>query len=109
MSMWFRPSRQVSAAMTLALALLHGCSPAPGGPPPLRVSVARPIVRSVIDWDDYVGRFVAIQDVTVTPRISGSITTILFRNGQDVTAGQCRRTSTSSRESPWATPTRLRR
>jgi RND family efflux transporter MFP subunit len=46
------------------------------------------MVREVIDWDDYDGRFAAIQDVAVMPRVSGVITTILFRNGQDVTAGQ---------------------
>jgi len=49
--------------------------------------VANPIVREVIDWDDYVGRFEAVQDVTVMPRVSGTITTIMFRNGQDVKAG----------------------
>ena len=47
-----------------------------------------PIARDVIDWDDYVGQFEAIQDVTVTPRVSGTIMQILFRNGQDVTEGQ---------------------
>lgn len=70
--------------------LLGGCSSqeAPAGPPRPHVSVANPIVREVIDWDDYVGRFEAVQDVTVMPRISGTITEILFRNGQDVKAGQ---------------------
>jgi RND family efflux transporter MFP subunit len=52
------------------------------------VSVATPIARDVIDWDDYVGQFEAIQDVTVTARVPGTITEILFRNGQDVAAGQ---------------------
>jgi len=46
------------------------------------------LVRNVVDWDDYVGRFEAVQDVTVTPRVSGTIASILFRNGQDVTANQ---------------------
>ena len=52
------------------------------------MSAAHPIVRRVVDWDDYVGRFQAVQDVTVTPRVSGTITQVLFRNGQDVKAGQ---------------------
>src|SRR5262249_26186444 len=70
--------------------LLSACSSreAPAGPPAPRVSVANPIVREVIDWDEYVGRFEAVQDVTVTPRISGTITEILFQNGQNVKAGQ---------------------
>jgi RND family efflux transporter MFP subunit len=57
-------------------------------PPKPHVSVAYPIVKRVIDWDDFVGRFDAIQDVTVSPRVSGSIVSVLFRNGQDVKAGQ---------------------
>jgi RND family efflux transporter MFP subunit len=57
-------------------------------PPKPHVSVAYPIVKRVIDWDDFIGRFQAVQDVTVTPRVSGAITEVLFRNGQDVKAGE---------------------
>jgi RND family efflux transporter MFP subunit len=80
--------RVVSALLGLTLAL-GGCSRgAPPPPPKPSVSVAKPIVRDVTDWDDYVGRFEAIQDVTVTPRVTGTVTAILFRNGQDVRANQ---------------------
>ena len=72
----------------LSLALLAGCGrQAPPPPPRPHVSAARPLVREVTDWDEYVGRFEAVQDATVTPRVSGTITRILFRNGQDVRAG----------------------
>ncbi len=74
--------------IVVVLLLATGCgrqSPAPAKP---HVSAAHPIVRRVVDWDDYVGRFQAVQDVTVTPRVSGTITQVLFRNGQDVKAGQ---------------------
>ena len=76
--------------LAIVALLLGGCSSreAPAGPPRPHVSVANPIVREVIDWDDYVGRFEAVQDVTVMPRVSGTITEIMFRNGQDVKAGQ---------------------
>lgn len=70
----------------LLLAACHQEKPAP--PPKPHVSVALPLVREVIDWDNYTGRFEAIQDVAVTPRVSGTITQVLFRNGQDVKAGQ---------------------
>ena len=75
--------------LAIVVLLLGGCSSreAPAGPPRPHVSVANPIVREVIDWDDYVGRFEAVQDVTVMPRVSGTITEIMFRNGQDVKAG----------------------
>src|SRR6266852_5276037 len=76
--------------LAVAVLLLGGCSSreAPAEPPRPHVSVANPIVREVIDWDDYVGRFEAVQDVIVMPRVSGTITEILFRNGQDVKAGE---------------------
>lgn len=74
----------------VVVALLGGCSgrAAAPEPPKAHVSVANPIVRKVVDWDDYVGRFEAVQDVTVMPRVSGTITEVMFRNGQDVKAGQ---------------------
>ena len=52
------------------------------------VAVGVPIQRDVVDWDDYVGRFEAVQDVEVRPRISGTMTQILFREGAQVGRGQ---------------------
>jgi RND family efflux transporter MFP subunit len=83
----FRTSaRHCGLFCALLLAACTQDKPAP--PPKPHVSVALPLVRDVIDWDDYTGRFEAIQDVAVTPRVSGTVTQVLFRNGQDVTAGQ---------------------
>jgi RND family efflux transporter MFP subunit len=70
-------------------AWLAACGQAtPEAPPKPHVSVAYPILKQVVDWDDFIGRFEAIQNVTVIPRVSGAITVILFKNGQDVKAGQ---------------------
>jgi len=74
--------------IVLALSLVAGCGQRPQAPAKPHVSAAHPIVRRVVDWDDYVGRFQAVQDVTVTPRVSGTITQVLFRDGQDVKADQ---------------------
>lgn len=52
------------------------------------VAVGVPIARTVIDWDDYVGRFEAVQDVEVRPRISGTVSQVLFREGARVAKGQ---------------------
>ena len=60
----------------------------PPPPPPPTVSVALPLQRDVVDWDDYIGRFEAPQDVEVRARATGVITRILFRDGQNVRAGQ---------------------
>jgi RND family efflux transporter MFP subunit len=83
-----KPFRNTAFAFALAALSLEACGQKAEAPPKPHVSVAYPIVKRVIDWDDFIGRFQAIQDVTVTPRVSGAITVVLFKNGQDVKAGQ---------------------
>lgn len=80
--------RKLILAMLVALSA-GGCArekPAPTPAP--TVAVAHPLQRDVIDWDDYVGRFEAIQDVQVRPRVSGQVTRIAFRQGVEVKEGQ---------------------
>lgn len=76
--------------MALATLVLAGCSSGgpPAGPPITQVSVANPLQRDIVDWDEYVGRFEAIQDVEIRPRVSGAIDVVLFRDGQVVRKGQ---------------------
>ncbi|VWX54339.1 efflux RND transporter periplasmic adaptor subunit [Novosphingobium sp. 9U] len=71
----------------LLLAVAACSKQAPPPPPPPEVTVATPLRREVIDWDDYTGRFEAPQDVEVRARIDGVVTGIHFRNGQDVGTG----------------------
>lgn len=47
-----------------------------------------PLKRQVVDWDDYVGRFEAVQDVEIRPRISGAVDSVNFREGVEVAKGQ---------------------
>lgn len=56
--------------------------PGAGGPPP--VSVAKPIVKEIIEWDEFVGRFEAPQSVEVRARrrISGILELPRRRIGQ---------------------------
>ncbi|MDH7640636.1 efflux RND transporter periplasmic adaptor subunit [Sphingomonas oryzagri] len=80
-----------TVATIATFALLAACSKgnqAPPGPPTPHVSVAQPLVRDVVDWDEYVGKFEAPQSVNMSARVTGVVTQILFRNGQDVRAGQ---------------------
>ena len=43
--------------------------------------------QKITDWDEYTGRFQAIDTVEVRPRVSGYIDRILFREGQAVKKG----------------------
>lgn len=75
--------------LAAALAAMSACSKSAAPPPPTpQVTTALPLQRDVVDWDEYVGRFEAIQDVELRPRVSGTIDRVLFANGQHVRAGQ---------------------
>ncbi|WHU02276.1 efflux RND transporter periplasmic adaptor subunit [Sphingomonas sp. NIBR02145] len=52
------------------------------------MTVAAPLVRDVVDWDEFVGRFEAIQSVEVRPRATGYLQGIWFKDGQYVRKGQ---------------------
>ncbi|WP_421846664.1 efflux RND transporter periplasmic adaptor subunit [Novosphingobium sp.] len=81
--------RRIILLPLLATAALAACSPsAPPPPPKPHVSVAVPLKRQVVDWDDYVGRFEAVQDVEIRPRISGTVESVNFREGVEVSKGQ---------------------
>jgi multidrug efflux pump subunit AcrA (membrane-fusion protein) len=59
---------------------------APQGPAP--VTVAQPLARDIIDWDEYSGYFSAVDTVQVRPRVSGYLQTVMFRDGDIVRQGQ---------------------
>lgn len=79
------------AGLALALAfLLAGCGEAPkqaSAPPPPAVTVANPTKRIVTDYDEYVGRFVAVSSVEVRSRVSGYLEAVHFKDGQLVKQG----------------------
>ncbi|WP_363181857.1 efflux RND transporter periplasmic adaptor subunit [Sphingomonas quercus] len=79
--------KRLSLAAALMLAACGG-GQKQAPPPPPTVSVAAPLGREVVDWDDYVGRFEAPQDVELRPRVTGTVTRIYFKNGQDVKRGE---------------------
>ena len=83
-----RRRKAAGGALLILMAGLTGCAPklAPKAPPPL-VTVAQPITRRIIDWDDYVGQFVAPESVEVRPRVAGYIQSIAFKDGAEVRKG----------------------
>ena len=60
-------------------------SPTP--PPPPELTVSQPIARDVIEWDEYLGRFEAVEEVRVQARVSGYLTEVNFTDGQQVKEG----------------------
>ena len=55
--------------------------------PPVPVSVAKVIEKSVVEWDEFSGRITAIESVQIRPQVSGTITEIHFQDGQLVKKG----------------------
>ncbi|MEH2511081.1 RND family efflux transporter MFP subunit [Nitrobacteraceae bacterium AZCC 1564] len=76
-------------AAVAVLVLVSACSPETPPPPPSpTVSVASPLLKNVVDWDEYIGHFEAPQSVELRARVTGQVTQVLFRDGQDVREGQ---------------------
>ena len=77
-------------ATAAAALVLTGCGKAEGPPqmPAPQVSVANPLRQSVVDWDDFTGRFEAPEHVDVRARAGGYLQSANFREGQFVQKGQ---------------------
>lgn len=54
---------------------------------PLPVDVAPPLSETVVDWDEFTGRFEAVDAVDLRARVSGYLEEIRFRDGQRVKKG----------------------
>src|SRR5215212_1351664 len=80
-----------AAPLLLALApILAGCgegAPKQAAPPPPAVTVAKPVKQSVTDYDEYVGRFIAVDSVEIRARVSGYLDKVHFKDGQIVKQG----------------------
>jgi len=85
------PYSRLAAALILLAPALAGCGqgqpPGSGPPPPPTVTVGKPVERGIVDQDEYVGRFVAVDSVEVRARVSGYLDQIHFRDGQMVKQG----------------------
>jgi RND family efflux transporter MFP subunit len=84
------PSPRPLATLAIALAcLLAGCGEGQkqAAAPPPKVTVANPIKHTIVDQDEYVGRFVPVDVVEVRARVSGYLDKINFTDGQIVKQG----------------------
>ncbi len=75
--------------LTAGAVALAGCGQGQqsAGPPPPTVTVAKPVQRTIVDQDEYVGRFVAVDSVEIRSRVSGYLSEIHFADGQTVHKG----------------------
>jgi membrane fusion protein, multidrug efflux system len=80
----------LAALLLLLTPALIGCGGQPTGPatpvPPV-VTVAPPVKRTIVDQDEYVGRFAAVDSVELRARVSGYLDTVHFTDGQVVKQG----------------------
>src|SRR2546421_1384347 len=82
-------ARALAAVAVASACLLAGCGEGPkqAAAPPPKVTVANPIKRTIVDQDEYVGRFVPVDVVEVRARVSGYLDRIHFSDGQIVKQG----------------------
>ena len=84
------PHRSAWAVFVVLLvcAAQTGCAKQPAKPPPPHVTVATPLRETIVDWDDYVGQFVAVDSVDIRPRVSGYLQSVEVTDGATVRKGQ---------------------
>src|SRR5262249_39572903 len=83
-------SARTLAAIAIALAgLLAGCGEGQkqAAAPPPKGTVAKPAQRTIVDQDEYVGRFVPVNVVGVRARVSGYLDKIRLTDGEIVKQG----------------------
>lgn len=74
--------------LVLGVANFACVAPAAAQAPPLpAVTVAEPVAKRITIWDEYSGRFKAVETVEVRPRVSGFVDKIHFKDGQLVKEG----------------------
>jgi membrane fusion protein, multidrug efflux system len=73
-------------SLLLIANVLASCDrkPAANSPPPPAVTVAHPLQKSITEWDEYTGRFTALETVEIRARVSGFIDSVHFQEGQIV-------------------------
>lgn len=91
--MRFRSTILASALLSsVVAAVVAGCArneaaTAAAAPPAPQVSVAEVLKRPVTEFDEFTGRFVAVERVEVRPRVSGYISSVSLTPGREVKKG----------------------
>lgn len=80
-------TRTLTLALLLTSFVLAACArneAAPAPPAPPKVSVAKVLSQEITEFDEFNGRFEAVERVEVRPRVSGYIASIHFEQGHEV-------------------------
>lgn len=79
----------IPAASVVFAVLLAGCEKKPeaAAPPAPPVTVATPLKKQTTDWDEFTGRFDAVDQVQIRARVTGFVTKVTFVDGAVVKAG----------------------
>lgn len=75
-------------ALGTAFSACSGSNQTPPPPPPVAVTVYPVAAKPVIATDTYPATVVALNEVEIRPQVSGYITNIFVKDGQEVTKGQ---------------------
>src|SRR3954470_20716623 len=83
------PVRVAHAIWLVAALALAGCGKKEeaAAPPPPAVTVAAPVKKMTTDWDEFTGRFDAVDQVQIRARVTGFVTKVSFLDGAVVKAG----------------------
>ena len=84
--------KSLVTVLALSVLALAGCArneaaTATAAPPAPQVSVAQVLARQVTEFDEFTGRFVAVERVEVRPRVSGYISSVGLTPGREVKKG----------------------
>src|SRR6266545_4312009 len=83
-----RTNRLLTLSALLIGSLFTGCGKQAQPPTPLPVvSVTQPVVREVVEWDEYIGRLESPETVEVRARVSGYLDKVHFKEGKEVKKG----------------------
>ncbi|WP_088343303.1 MULTISPECIES: efflux RND transporter periplasmic adaptor subunit [Rhodomicrobium] len=74
-------------AAAIAAFWVSGLPAAAQQPPAIPVTVSKPLAKRITRWDEYSGRFEAVNTVEVRARVSGFIDKVNFKDGQLVKEG----------------------
>jgi RND family efflux transporter MFP subunit len=80
-----------AALIAVGAGLVQGCEQqetrASQEPMTPQVTVAEPVVREIVEWDEYTGRFAPVERVEIRARVSGYLDALPFQEGAIVGKG----------------------